>query len=286
MEPKEKLYMRTRAVLRIFATNLGFVIVSIVTLCAIFAPLIAPYDPIEMHPQDALQPPNSKYLLGTDLYGRDVFSRTLYGSRTAILISVISILMASIIGPILGIISGYFGGLTDFILTRILEIILSFPMLVFAILLVAVSGTNVTNVILVMLLLMVPIFARVTRAETLAIKEKEYIEAAKALGYSKPRIIFRHILPNCITSVIVIAFVSLGGVIIIEASLSFLGLGTQPPAPSWGYDIHSGISLLEISPWVSFFPGLAIMLTIVGFNLMGDYIRDIFDPTLRAHGFR
>jgi peptide/nickel transport system permease protein len=260
----------------------GFVMVILIALIALLAPIVAPYDPNEILGSERLQPPSFVHYFGTDNLGRDIFSRVLYGVRTSLLVSVLSIFISVLIGTILGLISGYLGGGVDNVMNRILDVFFGIPTLLLAIALSAILGTGVFNPIIAIAIINIPFFARLVRGPTMGEKAKQYIQAARAIGAESSRIMFRYILPNVIPLVIVQATVSLSYAVLIEASLGFVGLGVQPPTPSLGNMLNEGRTYLELAPWFSIFPGLAIMLMIMAFNLAGDGLRDALDPMLRG----
>lgn len=262
---------------------LGLLLVITITACAVSAPLIAPQDPAEQHLFDKRSKPFGKYSLGADQFGRDILSRLIYGARVSLTVSVGSILIALLGGSLIGIVAGYLGGLCDSILMRLMDLLLSFPYLLLAIVLVSAFGSGVFNTTLAIGIWALPTFARMVRISVLSLKEREYVTSAKAVGASSGRIIFLHILPNFITPVIVYATLFMANAIMMEAALSFLGLGVQPPTPSWGEMISSGRNLLMVAPHVSTIPGFAIMLAVLGFNLLGDGLRDALDPKMKVN---
>lgn len=259
---------------------IGGIIVAIVIFSAIFAPLVSPYDAYEMNMSERLKPPGDRHLMGTDQFGRDLLTRIIYGSRVSIKVGIIAVGIASVIGVFLGLIAGYYGGLIDKIIMRFVDIFLSFPVLLLAIALVAALGPSIASVMIALGLVYWTQYARIVRSSVLAIKEEEYILAAITIGASDFRIIFKYILPNALALVIVMATLGLGTAIISESTLSFLGLGIQPPEASWGGTLSFGIKYLRNAPHLSIFPGLAIMFTVLGFNLIGNGIRDVTDPKL------
>lgn len=261
---------------------LGLLLVITITACAVSAPLIAPQDPAEQHLFDKRSKPFGKYSLGTDQFGRDILSRLIYGARVSLTVSVGSILIALLGGALIGILAGYSGGFVDSILMRLMDLLLSFPYLLLAIVLVSAFGSGVLNTTLAIGIWALPTFARMVRISVLSLKEREYVTSAKAVGASSGRIIFIHIVPNFITPVIVYATLFMANAIMMEAALSFLGLGVQPPTPSWGEMISSGRNLLMVAPHVSTIPGIAIMLAVLGFNLLGDGLRDALDPKMKV----
>ena len=265
---------------------IGIIIILIVILTAIFAPLIAPHDPTFQDITKRLKAPSFMggepgHLLGTDPIGRDIFSRIIYGSRISLLVSLASVIGAGLIGLSLGVISGYFGGKVDGFIMRVVDIQMALPYLVLAIAVMAVLQPGLKNVIIVLIITGWVRYARVARAQTLTIKENDFIVAAKALGSTKLRIILSDILPNIIMPVIILATLEVGQMILGEAALSFLGLGVQPPTPSWGGMVADGRDYLSYSWWVPTIPGFAIVFTVLGINFFGDWVRDTFDPRLR-----
>jgi peptide/nickel transport system permease protein len=260
----------------------GAGIIVLMVVLAGLANLVAPYDPTEMKVMDALKGPSGSHLFGTDRFGRDVLSRTIHGTRIALGVALSSIGIAVLIGSVLGLIGGYVGGWSDMLIGRVMDILFSFPTLVLAIAIAAMMGPGLNNAVLAIAVVYVPLFCRVARGPVIAERAKEHVAAAIALGGGSLRIIFRHILPNVLAPLIVQASVSLAFAILIEASLSYVGLGTQPPDPSWGTMLNEGRTYLETAPWMSIFPGLAIMLAVLGFNLLGDGLRDVLDPQLRG----
>ena len=259
----------------------GAIIIICTVLAAIFAPWISPYDPREQNIKEKLSSPSAKHLLGMDHYGRDILSRILWGARTSLTIAIGSILLGGTVGTILGTLAGYKGGYWDSVMTRITDILMSFPLLIFGIIIIVALGPNWINTIYAIAITMVPRFIRFSRGPTLSVKEFDYIQATKALGASDLRIVIRHILPNIMGPVVVMATFYLASAIIIESALSFLGIGVQPPRASWGRMIDAGLMYLTVSPWLTIFPGLAILITSMGFNLVGDGIRDILDPKIK-----
>lgn len=260
----------------------GLVIVSLLLLTAVFANIISPYGPLEMNVQERLEYPSSKHLMGTDLMGRDLLSRVIHGSRISIFVGVISVFFAVSIGVPLGLLTGYREGKLDAIIMRVMEIMLSFPIFLFAMIIMVVLRPGVSNVCIALGIVNIPVFARLTRGSVLSVKQNEYIQAARVLGLKESRIILFHILPNCLAEIIVTASTITAFAIISEAGLSFLGIGTQPPTPSWGYDLKTNLQFIEINPWLSIFPGIAIFITSLAFNMLGDAIRDALNPRLKG----
>ena len=259
--------------------GLGIFVLMVIT--ATLAPLLAPYDPLEQNYLEAMQGPSAKHWLGTDSFGRDMLSRIIYGARIALIVGVLAVGLAMVVGVTLGLISGYYGGIIDTIIMRMMDGLFAFPILILAIALMAILGLGVRNVILAVAVGYIAPFARVTRGDVLAVKEETYIEAARLTGVSNVAIIFRHILPNVLAPIIVQGALRVSAAIITEAGLSFLGLGPPPPTPVWGSMISEGRNFLVIAPHISTYPGLALMFTVIGLNLFGDGLRDTFDPRLR-----
>jgi peptide/nickel transport system permease protein len=259
----------------------GLAIILILILVALFAPLIAPHSPTDQSFLNKLKPPNRDYPMGTDEFGRDTLSRVVYGSRVALRVGLLPVVFALVVGVAAGLAAGYYGGIIDQVIMRLSDILLAFPWLLLAIGIMAILGPGINNVIIAVAIIYVPAFARIVRASVLSIKEKEYVEAARAIGQPDLQIITRHILSNAWAPIIVQATLSIGQAIIYAAGLSFIGLGTQPPAADWGVMLKSGHEFLRDSPWMGLFPGLAILLTVLAFNLFGDGLRDALDPRIR-----
>jgi len=273
---------RWRRARRIRNLGIGGTIVGLLVVVTIFAPWIAPFDPVkDADLNNYLRPPGDPFVLGTDTFGRDVFSRIIHGARVSLGVGVVVQASALTAGMALGLVSGFYGGWTDNIIMRAAEVIFAFPGLLFAITIMAVIGPSLYNVFLALGLVSWTSLARVVRGSVLSIKQQEYIEAARVLGASNARILFRHILPNTVAPAIILVTLGIGGAILAEASLSFLGLGAQPPTPSWGSMLSTGRDYLLQAPWLSIYPGLAIFLTVMGFNLLGDGLRDLLDPRMQ-----
>ncbi|MFH1757499.1 MAG: ABC transporter permease [Pseudomonadota bacterium] len=264
----------------------GLIMVLGVVFSAVLAPLISPHDPILQDVEKRLLPPlgqagaDPNYLLGTDHLGRDIVSRLIYGARISIVVSVCAVVFSAFLGTIIGLFSGFYGGKIDSVFMRLADVQLAFPFILLAIAIIAVLGPNLQNIIIVMGITGWVIYARVVRAEVLSLREKEYVMAVRALGGSNGRIIFNHLLPNVVPPVIVIITLEMARMIIMEAALSFLGLGIQPPTPTWGGMLADGRVYLITSWWLATFPGLVIMLVVLGINLLGNWLRDILDPRL------
>lgn len=261
----------------------GLVIISIIILVAIFADVIADYDTvvIKQNLVHKLQPPSAQYWLGTDEFGRDIFARLIHGARVSLQVGVIAVAIAIFIGGALGAVAGYYGGRFENIVMRIMDIFLAVPSILLAIAIVAALGPNLVNLMITISISSIPSYARIVRASVLTIRDQEFVEAAKAIGASDARIIFKHIIPNALAPVIVQGTLGVAGAILSIAGLSFIGLGIQPPAPEWGAMLSGGRQYLRYAWWVTTFPGVAIMLTILSLNLLGDGLRDALDPRLK-----
>jgi peptide/nickel transport system permease protein len=273
---------RWEAIKRNKTTLIGLALTIVVIVVTLLAPEISPYDPDEQFLDLVLEKPGNRFLLGTDEFGRDLLSRILFGARTSVTVGIVSILLAALIGVPVGILAGYRGGWMDQMISRVVDTIMSFPTLLIGILVVAALGSGLYKVAIAIGVAFIPRFIRLARGSTLAIKEKGYILSAKSIGASDARIIFIHCLPNILGDVTVMATLWVAVAIRVEASLSFLGIGVQPPMASWGAMVGTGVDNLFTAPWISLFPGLAILLTIFSFNLLGDGIRDVVDPKLSS----
>jgi peptide/nickel transport system permease protein len=260
----------------------GLLLVVVLTLCALLAPWLAPYDPARQSLIEKRARPGAKYVLGADEFGRDILSRVIYGSRVALLVGVLSATIAVIGGLTLGMIAGFRGGWLDSLMMRGIEILLAFPYLLLALAIVAALGPGALNTTIAVGIWGVPAVTRIVRGSVLALRETEYVGAARALGAPAPSLLRRHILPNIIPSLIVYATLFMANAILLEAALSFLGLGVQPPTASWGLMVSTGRDVLLVAPHVATVPGLAIMLAVLAFNLVGDGLRDALDPRLRG----
>jgi peptide/nickel transport system permease protein len=270
-----------KRLLRNFAFTSGLILTVFLVLAALAAPLLAPYDPNVQDTARRLEAPSNQHLLGLDDLGRDVLSRMIFGARVSLRVGFSVVLLASITGVTLGAISGYFGGAVDVLVMRLCDILLAFPGILLAIALVAVLGPSLNNVILALAVIGWVGYARLVRGQVLKVREMEYVTAAKALGAKSPRVIIRHVLPNVINPVIVMATLGLAGAILSEAALSFLGLGVQPPTPSWGAMLTSGRRYLGLANHLAIWPGVAIMLAVMGLNFLGDGLIDALDPKYR-----
>jgi len=287
---EDRRALRWRRILRKLIENkgavFGLIMVLGVIFCAVLAPLISPHDPILQDVEKRLIPPvgqegaDPNYLLGTDHLGRDIVSRLIYGARISIVVSVSAVALSAVLGTLIGLFSGFYGGKVDNIFMRLADVQLAFPFILLAIAIIAVLGPDLQNIIITMAITGWVIYARVVRAEVLSLREKEFITSVRALGGSNGRIIFRHLFPNVIPPIIVIVTLEMARMIIMEAALSFLGLGIQPPTPTWGGMLADGRVYLVTSWWLATFPGLVIMLVVLGINLLGNWLRDMLDPRL------
>ena len=258
-------------------------IILLIVFTAIFADVLAPYDPLFTHPEIRLAPPSWQHPFGTDDIGRDVFSRIIYGARISLWVGLLAVGIGTVAGTIIGLICGYWEGRVDLVLQRFMDALMAIPGLILALAIVSVLTPNTTNAMLAIAVVIIPGNSRIVRGAVLSAKQNPYVEAARALGCGHLRLIASHILPNVTAPILIIVSIWLGNAIFIEASLSFLGLGTQPPQPSWGSMLSStGRAYMEQAPWLAIFPGLAISLAVLGFNLFGDTLRDIWDPKLRG----
>ena len=260
----------------------GVLMATMIVCLAILAPWISPYDPIEQNVKLQYDAPSRTHLCGTDGYGRDEFSRILWGSRVSLTVGIVSVLFSMVFGIPLGVIAGYRGGKADAAVSRFNDIFMSFPIVIFGLLILAIMGPGLIKIIIAIGVALTPRIARLARGSTLSLKEMPYIEAAKAVGQSDAKIIILHVLPNIFGELLVMGTLWIATAIIVEASLSFIGLGVRPPTPSWGSMIRAGLDQLTNAAWLSMFPGLAIFLTVFAFNLIADGLRDIADPKLRG----
>ncbi|MFD1848764.1 ABC transporter permease [Oceanobacillus bengalensis] len=256
--------------------------IFLVVLVAILAPMIAPFDPVDQNREAFLAAPNAQHVMGTDDLGRDVFSRIVYGSRISLLVGFATVIISIIIGILIGMVSGYFGGIVDMVIQRIMDAIMAIPALILALFIAALLGPAIQNVIIALVIIEIPRFARIVRGEMMRIRETNFVEASRSVGANALRIIMRHGLPNMMAPIIVMASLAFGQTIIAEASLSFLGIGTPPPNPSWGLMLSNASRYMESAPWLVIFPGLALSLLVLAFNLLGDALRDFLDPKLSS----
>jgi peptide/nickel transport system permease protein len=274
---------RFRVLLKSPSGLAGLVIVVVLALVSVASYFdLLPYDPIAQNPPSRLLPPSAEHLFGTDQFGRDIFSRLVFGARTALIVGFSSAVLGGVIGLVMGVASAYFGGWFDLIFQRVLDVLMAFPLIILALAVVAVFGTGVFNVIIAITIPLVPRCGRVVRASALAVREVPYVDAARALGFSHSRIVLRHMVPNVIAPFLILLSAFVGQAILAEASLSYLGLGVQEPVPAWGLMLQGGAEeYATTAPWIAVFPGVAIMLTVLGISLFGDALRDAIDPKLR-----
>lgn len=260
---------------------IGFTIITIFILIAIFAPVLTSYTYDDQVLVDRLKPPSEQYWLGTDHLGRDIFTRLVYGARVSLMVGFFAVTGALVLGTLLGVIAGYFGRWVDMLISRIFDILLAFPSILLAIAIVAILGPSLQNALLAIAIINIPIFGRLVRSRVISLREEEYIMAAKAQGMKNGRIIFHHILPNSIAPIIVQSTLGFGTAILEAAALGFLGLGAQPPTPEWGQMLADSRDFIQLAPWTVIVPGVAIMLVVLGFNLIGDGLRDALDPKMK-----
>ncbi len=263
------------------AAMVGAIIVAIYIIIAVFAPLLAPYDPFEIKLEDKLMPPSFDHLMGTDDKGRDILSRILYGSRLSMGVGFASVIFGAFFGIILGLVAGYYGKWVDTIIMRIMDVMLAFPGILLALAIISALGPSLINVTIAVGAFSIPLFARIVRGSTLEVKRLEYIDAIRSLGANDLTIIFKHIFPNILSPIIVQGTLRLATAILSAAGLSFLGLGAQPPSPEWGTMLSNGRDFLFSAPYIALFPGLAISILVLGFNIFGDGLRDAFDPRMK-----
>ncbi len=259
----------------------GGIIILVLFIAAVSAPMLAPYDPAQYDSDKILQPPSSVHLLGTDDRGRDVFSRLLYGTRISLSVGFVAVFISIFLGIIIGSLAGFYGGRVDFILMRLVEIFMTIPAFFLILAIIAFLGPSLFNIMVVIGLTGWTGIARLVRAEFLSLKERDFTQAAEALGIPKRRIIFHHLLPNAMAPIFVAATLGVAGAILTESALSFLGMGVQPPVASWGNMLTDGKATMEIAWWLTVFPGLAILITVLAYNLLGEGLRDVLDPRLR-----
>jgi len=259
----------------------GLIVLAVFLICAVFAPLLAPYDPTDSNLGRALEKPSAEHILGTDELGRDSFSRILFGSRISLAIGLISVSIGLVVGVPLGALSGFYGGKFDLFMQRLIDILIAFPGILLAIVVVTILGVGVENVMIAVGVASIPIYTRLVRGSVLSVKEEGYVAAARALGIGNTRIIIRHILPNCLGPIIVQSTFQIATAILWAAGLGFLGLGAQPPNPEWGAMLSKGREYIRVAHHLTTYPGLAILFMVLGFNLVGDGLRDALDPKFR-----
>jgi peptide/nickel transport system permease protein len=285
LKPPESTAPRfLRRLLKNWSGLVGLLLVSLYLLVGLLGALaITPYPSLEQHPRERLNEPSSQYTLGTDLFGRDVASRLMEGAANSLRVALSSVAIAATLGTLLGTIAGYIGGLFENVIMRLMDVFFALPALLLALVIVSVLGAGFSTTVLAIAIVYTPIFARVARAPVLSVKAMEFVTAARCLGMSDVRLIFAHILPNTLAPLIVQVSLALSWSLLTEAGLSFLGLGTQPPTPSWGVMLSESRGIAETAPWLMVYPGLAIMLGVLGFNLLGDGLRDVLDPRLKSN---
>ena len=276
--------MRLPKALRNTSLVVGLFITLAIIFCAVFAPYVATHGVEQMDMRNRFEGPTWEHILGTDNFGRDLWSRLVFGARISLTIAVISVLCSALIGTVVGLAAGYFGGWVDQLLMRITDVFLGFPAIVLALAIVAVLGPGVLNVSFAIIVVAWTEYARVVRSTTLVLREQNYVQAARALGASPVRILFKEILPNALGPIIVLASLGLGTAIIAESALSFLGFGLPPPTPTWGWTLAYGTKFMRDAPWLSIISGATIMVTVLGFNLLGDGLRDVLDPRQLSRG--
>ena len=269
-----------RRLLRSKSALIGGTVLLAIVLAALLAPLISPYDPIKTSQRTSLEAPSLAHLMGTDRFGRDVLTRVLWGGRLSLPVGFVSVVIAAVVGVALGLIAGYYGGRLDAVIMRFVDLLLAFPGILLALAIVAVLGASLLNLMIAVGIASIPDYVRITRGTVLSVKEREFILAARTVGIRDSAIILRHILPNVLAPLIVLATLGMAAAIITASALSFLGLGIKPPTPEWGNMLAEGREFLQHAWWVAFFPGLAIMLTVFAINLLGDGLRDALDPRM------
>ncbi len=284
--PESWLAQTFRRLKRSKTALVGLVIVLCLMVVAIFADVLAPYHPLRISSTEMYQTPNAKHFLGTDQLGRDMLSRIIHGSRVSFAVGLSSVLLAIFVGVPLGMIAGFYGGKIDSLVMRAMDLILAFPVFLLAIVIMIMFTPTAgligaVKVVMAIAIVRIPVYARLVRGSVLSIKEKEYVEACRALGQRDRKVLLRHILPNCMAPIMVTSTLGIATAIIVEASLSFLGLGTQPPTPSWGWDLKANVPWIQENAWLAVGPGCAIFVTVLGFNLFGDGLRDAIDPRLK-----
>lgn len=277
---------RSNPVLRSLRRNrgglIGMAVLAVVILSAVFAPIVAPFDPVKGVVADRVQSPNRTYWMGTDELGRDVFSRIVYGARISLTVGIISVSIALIFGTTLGLISGFYAGTVDTIIQRFVDMMMALPRILLAMAIVFALGVGLTQVMIAVGISAIPAYVRIVRASVLSTREMPYVEAARVVGHTDTGVMFRHVLPNVVAPIIVLATLGVAGAILTAAGLSFLGLGAQPPTPEWGAVISAGRNTLRTAWWISTFPGIVITIVVLAINMVGDALRDAFDPRLRS----
>lgn len=264
-------------------TVVGLAIITIFILAAILAPILAPFPPDKQYLTLRLKPPSAQHLLGTDQLGRDVLSRVLWGARVSLTVGLVVVISAAVFGTVVGLFAGYFGGIADDSLMRLTDVFFAFPSLILAMAVAAALGPGLNTAMIAIAVVSWPVYARLVRGQVLALREREFVQAAESVGASGIRILWRHLLPNSLSPILVQASFDLGGAILIAAGLSFIGFGAQPPLAEWGVMISDGRKYVTTQPWLPLFPGIAILLTVAAFNLIGDGLRDALDPRLRGN---
>ncbi len=273
---------RARRLWRTFLRNrtslFGLFLVLLVVFAAVAAPWLTTHDPLVQNTRERLAPPSAEHILGQDNYGRDVYSRIIYGSRVSLLVALLAVLLGGVAGTVMGLVAGFLGGKTETVIMRAVDVVMAFPSLLLGLTIMAVLGAGLDKMVVAIGIMLTPAFARVVYAGTLSIGKREYVDAARVVGAGRGRILRAHILPNLMSDILVLASIWAASAIRVEASLSFIGLGVSPPTPTWGNMIRDGTQQLTNAPWLSVFPGLAIFITVLGFNLLGDGLRDVLDP--------
>jgi peptide/nickel transport system permease protein len=278
MLPNQRRRRIARAIRRNKTTLVGIALTLLIALVALLAPWLAPFDPFQQNISNGDLPPGPVYILGTDSYGRDVLSRIILGTRVSLGIALSAVGIAIVVGSTLGVVAGYKGGVIDTVTIRVIDMLMTFPTIILGLMVLAVLGSGMVNLALAIAVAITPRFARVARGSAIAMRERDYVQAARALGMSDFRIIFVHILPNLANEVLVVGTLWTGTAILQEANLSFIGLGVKPPIPSWGGMIRDGVNQLFSQPWLSIAPGVAIFIVVLAFNMIGDGLRDVMDP--------
>jgi len=276
--PRVARRSRLRVLLTDPGARIALLVILALALLALFAPVIAPFDPTAQRVADALQPPGTTYWFGTDEFGRDVFSRVVHGARPALLVGLCSVTLAVCVGTPIGLVAGFLGGWLDTAVSGVVDVLLSFPSLLLAMMVVTLAGSGLEMVVLAIAISQVPVFVRLARSSAMILRELDYVAASRSFGAGRLYVLWRHILPNSVGPIIVMATLGIAGAIREEAGLSFLGLGVQPPAPSWGNLIYAGVANILDAPWLALLPGTLLTLSVLAFNILGDSVRDILDP--------